>query len=536
MLRLKTVFFLCLALLCIDSKAQLKFLVEDFEGCSRNPEDLLKIGAFTFGNTKLKISQSQCSGKGYSGRSAIEQYNDGNLNYGGWGLGVFRYIQLDQSKDNFNFYYQTKDNSTSNITIYIQDDDDGNDMFSDNSDDLWIYEITLTPQAAWSYITIPLSKFTDANKTGDNAFNISYQQGKLLSLIFRNKGNSGNILTDFICFSKGEIRQPQAFSEPLFELTNDRCAIGAWSEEGQTSGLLDIVDGFNRAAAGRGTITIVHSFHPFSDDGGTLANKFPSVSELSKTVTAGFTPMITIENQFLGVRHKKQPGLKAIADGKYDFYFLECGKRFKQVPGKVLVRLMHEFNGNWYPWCIANNGNSPELYKAAYRRIVQKIREAGATNVYFIWCVNSGSIPQKPWNYIVDAYPGDDVVDIVSSDIYNGAEKGQMIWRSFRKEAAESYFLLTENFPSKPFMICEMASREKVRSEGADGPDKGHWIYEASEALKTDFSKCAALAWFNSGKYKITTSENARKAFINYMWTDPYFRSKPFQIETIMKQ
>lgn len=513
---------------------QLKFIVEDFEGLSRSPESLAKAGAFSFGAVKLKMSQSQSSGKGYSGRSAIEQLHDGAHNYGGWGIGVFRLIQLDQEKDHFNFFFQSRENGEFPVILFLQDDDDADGVLNEQKDDIWKYSIVLKPGAGWQYVSIPLKSFEDANKGGDGKFNISYHEGKLLSLMFRNGGKSTpNILYDFLCFSEGALSDASSFTEARINTSSPGCAIGAWSEEGQRNGLADIVHGFTKCAGGNGTVSLVHSFHPFSDDGTTHANKFPDPKELQRVNDAGLIPMITIENQFLGLKDKKQPGLKDVAEGRYDKYFKECGKRFAQVNGTVLVRLMHEFNGNWYPWCIANNGNSPELYKSAWRRIVKNFREAGAANVLFVWCPNSGSLPQKPWNYIIDAYPGDDVVDIVGTDVYNGAERGTMIWRSFRKEAAETYWLLTKHFPSKPFMICEMASRERSKSDGKDAPGKEDWIYEASEALKSDFSKCFVFTWFNSGKYKINTSDNSRIAFINHMWSDPYFKDKSLKLESL---
>ncbi len=514
--------------------SQLKFLIEDFEGCSRSPESMNRIGAFTFGSLKLKISQSQSSGKGYSGRTAIEQLHDGTHIYGGWGLGVFRLIQLNQEKDRFNFFFLSREATDASMIIYLQDDDNWDGVFTEHSDDVWKYHATIKPGKGWQYFSIPLSALFDDNKGGDGAFNINYKEGKLLSVMFRNTGRSTpNVLYDFFCFSEGHLSDPATFSEARLNVQNAGCAIGAWSEEGQRSGLGDIVRGFTKGATGTGSVSLVHSFHPFSDDGSTRANKFPDARELQRVVDGGLVPMITIENQFLGLKDKKQPSLKDVAEGRYDHYFSECGKRFSQVKGKVMVRLMHEFNGNWYPWCIANNNNSPELYKAAWRRIVTKFREAGAHNVLFVWCPNSGSLPQKPWNYIIDAYPGDDVVDIVGTDVYNGAEKGNMIWRSFRKEASETYWLLTSHFPDKPFMICEMASRERHKSDGKDAPGKEDWIYEASEALKTDFSKCFVFTWFNSGKYKINTSDNSRNAFINYMWSDPYFKDKSLKLDNL---
>lgn len=504
----------------IPSYGKVKFIIEDFEGCSRNPNDLRVRGIFSFGSISLKTSMSKCLGKGYTGRVAVEQYPGEASNFGGWGIGVERYIDLDQQLDRFNFLYLNKEQTESTITIFLHDDDNYDNTFSEQADDRWKYVVTLKPGDHWNISSISLSDFVDDTKGGDNTFNIGFKTGKFLSVIFRTEsGKVSPVLFDFLNFSKGDFHVVNPDS-----IYSSGCAIGAWSEEGARNSMFDIADGFVRCTKSDPNISVLHTYLSFSDDGGTIANKFPNVRDLNDVVNSGLVPMITIENQFLDLKPKRQPSLKAIADGKFDGYFYECGKRLRQVNGKVLVRLMHEFNGNWYPWCLATNGNNSEIYKTAYRRIVKLMRDVQANNVQFVWCVNSISIPQAPWNNIIDAYPGDDVVDIVGTDIYNGAEKGGNVWRSFRKEAAETYFVLTENFASKPIMICEFSSREKLRSEGPDAPTKAIWIKEASEAMKTDYSKFFVAAWFNAGKYKVNTSEESRQAFVNYLTKDMYFR------------
>lgn len=527
---------LLLLLLNFSGYAQLKFIVQDFEGCSKSADDLSKISAFRYGSAQLKFSQSKCTGKGYSGRTAIEQYQEGGETYGGWGIGVTRLIQLETDKDYFNLFVYSKEQQKASVIVFLQDDDNHDKLYNEANDDQWKIELQIDPGENWQLKSIPLSRFKDANPGGDNTFNMDYKKGMLIAVLFRNSSTTtANVLFDFISFSKGPL-SPDPFSVSPKQMQS-QCIVGAWSDEGQQNPMFDIAYGFaNCTKDNFQNIGLIHSFHPFSDDGGTLANKFPIVKNLEEVTRAGMIPMITLENQFLGVKEKRQPSLKAVAEGRYDDYFKECAKRFRQVNGKILVRVMHEFNGDWYPWCIANNGNDPEIYKQAFRRIVKNFRDAKADNVLFVWCVNSVSLPQESWNYVVDAYPGDDVVDIVASDVYNGAEKGNKIWRSFRKEAAEMYFLLTENFPTKPIMICEMSSREREKGDGPGAPGKADWIYEASEALKTDFSRFFVASWFNSRKYKINTSEESRKAFVSYFWSDPYFRYDPKLLDSVIKR
>jgi beta-mannanase len=135
------------------------------------------------------------------------------------------------------------------------------------------------------------------------------------------------------------------------------------------------------------------------------------------------------------------------------------------------------------------------------------------------------SIPQESWNYMMEAYPGDDFVDYVGLDVYNGAGKS-VLWRSFRKEAIENYFILTEQLPDKPLLICETASRERNANENKNAETKAEWIKAMSEAVKTDLSKIRLLSWFNEKEtFKVNSSPEAKQAFLNYIMKDPYFRS-----------
>lgn len=80
-------------------------------------------------------------------------------------------------------------------------------------------------------------------------------------------------------------------------------------------------------------------------------------------------------------------------------------KRLQDAHIPVLWRPLHEAEGGWFWWGAKGAGPAKELYRLLYDRL---------TNVHqlnnLIWVWNSAS---------ADWYPGDDVVDIISTDIYN---------------------------------------------------------------------------------------------------------------------
>ena len=127
---------------------------------------------------------------------------------------------------------------------------------------------------------------------------------------------------------------------------------------------------------------------------------------------------------------------------------------------------------------------------------------------------------------MLDAFPGYQYVDYVGLDVYNGAgDKALPNWISFRAEAAQGYFDLTNAFPDKPFLICEVASRERKVVEKGELQSKAAWMAQMSEAIKSDFSKVRLLSWFNEEKFRVNTSNEAKTAFSKYIWTDNYFKS-----------
>lgn len=518
------------------SIAQLKFIVDDFEGLSEGASDLKANGIFVYGNIKAKI-ESNTSQLAYSGEKFLKIKKEGKLNYGGWGKGISLNVELDHAADYLNFYvYQPVGNGSNTIEIELQEDDNGNGIFHKEQDDSWNYLHTINTKNAWELISIPLTKFKDSNKGGDGIFNINYKEGKLLTFIisFLDPTSSTamsekNWSFDFICFSKGPLPRGSGLFDAPLASSKDFCTLGAWSKEGNSANFTDIAKNFESyfKSSSDKKLGVIHFFQPFATDGGNTQNHYPSVERINKVIQQGYIPMITLEDHFVNSNPNiKQPNLYSIVEGHFDSFFVAWAKQIKKVDGIVLLRILHEFNGDWYPWCIANNDKNPQLLIKAYRHIHDIFNAEQVSNVKYIWCPNSTSFPQEKWNFIMDAYPGDAYVDFVGLDIYNGAGKGLPVWRSFRKEAIENYFILTQNLPNKPLFICEAASRERIGAESKSGQNKAEWIRDMSKALNSDMSKVKLLTWFNEkSTFKINTSPKAESSYSIFIWKNDYFKS-----------
>jgi hypothetical protein len=86
----------------------------------------------------------------------------------------------------------------------------------------------------------------------------------------------------------------------------------------------------------------------------------------------------------------------------------------------VMLRIGGEFSGWW-------NGYHPFAYPVAFRKIVQMFRASGVNNVAFVWCYEPAAAGdfdefnaagQPKW------FPGDDVVDWFSIDLFSVADVG----------------------------------------------------------------------------------------------------------------
>jgi mannan endo-1,4-beta-mannosidase len=88
-------------------------------------------------------------------------------------------------------------------------------------------------------------------------------------------------------------------------------------------------------------------------------------------------------------------------------------KRLRDARVPVIWRPLHECSGGWFWW----GANGPEAFKQAWRIMFTRFTELhGLTNL--IWCYN----PTTPLaSNLPDWYPGDDVVDMISLDVYPAA-------------------------------------------------------------------------------------------------------------------
>ncbi len=226
----------------------------------------------------------------------------------------------------------------------------------------------------------------------------------------------------------------------------------------------------------------------------------------------GNIPLITVSTDTVK--------LSSITAGKYDSAYITWAQQAKAYGHPFFFRFDWEMNGGWYTWgTTSSSKNTPADYVAAWRHVHDIFTQYGATNVTWVWCVNTefpGSAP------IDQLYPGDNYVDWTSIDGYN--KSSATFWQSFSNLFTATYNHILQFAPNKPIMIAETATHEI-------GGSKANWITDAlTVQVPLHFPKIKALLWFNwrifeNGAYQdwnIESSASSQQAFHDGI-SSPYY-------------
>jgi hypothetical protein len=116
----------------------------------------------------------------------------------------------------------------------------------------------------------------------------------------------------------------------------------------------------------------------------------------------------------------------------------------------------------------------PTDFAAAWRRLVSTHREAGVTNVRYVWTMTDQAFQQ---GYADSYYPGDRYVDGIAVDAYNwyDCRGGRGRWTSLA-ELIEPHRRFGLRHPGKDLMVLEWGSVEDRSRPGR----KARWIRDAA--------------------------------------------------------
>ncbi len=185
--------------------------------------------------------------------------------------------------------------------------------------------------------------------------------------------------------------------------------------------------------------------------------------------------------------HQPAVRLRLIADGRYDGFVRRWARAAAAYRGPLLIRFMQEMNGEWYPWAYRFNGNTKREYVRAWRRVHDIFVKAGATNVKWVWAVNSFAGLKQPGRQIESYYPGRRYVDWVSVTGFNWGQ-ADIPWRSPAQVFNGTLAALSRLH--KPIMISEVGTF-------SDGSSSRPWIRSALRDIPRRYPRVHAIVWFD---------------------------------------
>ena len=196
--------------------------------------------------------------------------------------------------------------------------------------------------------------------------------------------------------------------------------------------------------------------------------------------------------------------LDRISDGSHDAYIAAFARQVRQWGGRLGIRFLHELNASHYPWGTGVNGNTPAGAVAAWQHVRRVFADEGVANAVWIWCVNVHAEGTAPFE---DLYPGDDAVDWVALDGYNGGTA--LPWGGWKspEEVFGASLDDLHDLAKRPVVITEVGSAE-------EGGSKSAWIRDLFE-LAADRG-VRGLIWFQHDKetdWRVDSTPAAAAAF-----------------------
>jgi hypothetical protein len=520
-----------LSVLVLPAQGILKSVIYDFDGLNTGANNLPD-GDYRNNDLQYQVAPTPLGANDMLGDRSLQLNLTWASGSGEFGKDVARFIDLDVNTDRLNFYFYNPlgNGPDSILELLITEDDNSNNVYEYANDDKWSDSIIIHREAGWQLISVPLSDFHDVNPGGNGVFDVGYSgSGSMLfavGFIFHRTSAWGfeQYHIDMISFSEGSLPTGNTIFDLPAGSSGDYCHLGAVANNLNPEYTFDTISSLFTPAQ----IRYANWFVTFAKTG-TTPTELPG-AEVQQMLNDGLVPIITWEMMYESYARLDpvQPRLDMLLNGTFDSYIDNFADKIKNYGSTVIMRIFHEFEGDWYPWSLTENDNDPNKYISAFRYIVDRFRARGANNAKWMWCLNAEPKPYVDYNWMIDAYPGDSYVDIVATDIYNHPDFGVPDWKSFRYTIAETYYYLNKYFPSKPLFVCEVASRERYPGEPGDSQTKAEWICAMSKELKTNFHNVRALVFFSLQKehdWRLNSSANALEAARSCLWQSSFFTS-----------
>jgi hypothetical protein len=163
--------------------------------------------------------------------------------------------------------------------------------------------------------------------------------------------------------------------------------------------------------------------------------------------------------------------LARIIKGDFDPQLRAWAKDAASFGKPVMAEYGPEVNGDWFPWNGSFNGagtttgfgdpkkaDGPERFVAAYRHIIDVMRQEKAYNVSWVFHVDVYGSPEEPWNTMAAYYPGDTYIDWLALSAYGAQDSSDDVGQTFRELVDAGYPQLAKVSSTKPIIVAEMGT------------------------------------------------------------------------------
>ncbi len=165
---------------------------------------------------------------------------------------------------------------------------------------------------------------------------------------------------------------------------------------------------------------------------------FPK-QDVQTILSAGKTPFIRIMFRSEFEEGKKDPSLNLldVINGTHDAAIAGWANEAKNIHAPLLVEFGTEVNGQWFPWNgiyygggeqalygQADYPDGPEIFRDAYRHLIDLCRAQGANNLTWFFHFDVNDDPEVWWNDPEYYYPGDDYIDWIGVSTYGPMQRG----------------------------------------------------------------------------------------------------------------
>jgi hypothetical protein len=205
--------------------------------------------------------------------------------------------------------------------------------------------------------------------------------------------------------------------------------------------------------------------------------------------------------------------LNAMLQGYYDGQLRQLAQLAREDGRPFWLRPFHEFNGDWYPWSVNLHGQNAEIFKAAFRHVVDLLRGEGANNIKYELSYNIWSSTEESRNY-ANYFPGTEYVDQICVSVYNrNCLETHTVFEDWTMLFREWYDIMWTVNADLPMCIAES-------STNSCGGDKPAWIENTFREVADEYTRIREFNWFLENKesdWDLNT-EAEKQAFRNGYW------------------